>query len=626
MSAPVVTPNVMQRIKDKVKMRRAATVGAAKIIRPGQLRTLPAPRDWQTLAWDFLDCIGEYRQAIMWRATYAGRCPIYAGKVNPNGDGAPDPLPEGDRAVRPAAEMFNGPVGTAEAVKRIVIHLGVPGETYVVAADLPGESQRTWGVFSNEELVRTQRSVKIRPPDSDELITIPVVEEALILRIWEKHGRRAWEADSASRAAIPVLGMIQAIMARSHAELQSRLKGGGLLELAEGATLPAPPDPEDGDEPLHEDPDMAVLIEAMVTPIHDRESASAVVPIIARVPDQVAGKAIKWHDFAVALDERLDPLLQRCLSRLGAMLDCSPERITNGLGDTNHWNGVLITEDEANAYISPVLQSVCNALTTGYYRPALEAMGVANPEQYQLWFNLAPIVQRPNKATEARELNSAGKVSDAVARREAGFSEEDAMTPAEHLQYLIESLALKGISPDVVAPYLRALGIPITSTAPLVPGAVPLPSGGQPALPASPAATPAADVGRQSVPGPIPDTRPAAAVGDVNRWWLTAIELCVLRALEVAGNRLNSRTPRPNRPAASTPPWLMHTLVPLRADNDMGRILDGAFTLLRVVLDEDPAARETVEEYVRQLVGTRQPHRTEWLTDALRRSGVVCRD
>ncbi|HEU5107734.1 MAG TPA: hypothetical protein VFT95_04080, partial [Micromonosporaceae bacterium] len=114
-----------------------------------------------------------------------------------------------------------------------------------------------------------------------------------------------------------------------------------------------------------------------------------------------------------------------------------------------------------------------------------------------------------------------------------------------------------------------------------------------------------------------------AALMAPDRWFLTALEVCVLRALEVAGNRLCSRTPRPNRPAPhSCPPWLMHTLVPLRPDNDLARITEGAFSLLRYILSEDDQAREYIEEYVRQLLITRQPHKTEYLTDVLRRAGI----
>lgn len=621
------TATVVQRIKQRLTMRRQAVVGSARLIRLSQVRAIPAVRDWQALGWDFYDCIGEYRQSINWRANYVSRCLLYAGKVNEAGDGAPDPLEPGDRAAVPLQQMFNGPVGQAEALQRITIHLGVPGETYVVAADIDGRDKRLWLVCSNEELQRTSRSVKVRPPDSDEPIALPMAEpdRVMIMRIWEKHGKRAWEADSATRSALPVLAEIQAIMSRTKAELDSRLRGAGILEIAEGAVLPAPPTPEDGEEPLHENEDMATLIDAMVTPIHDRESASAVVPIVARVPGEQAGKGIKFHDLAVKIDDKLDAMLGRALERLGAMLDVSPERVTTGLGEANHWNGVLITEDEVNAYVVPILGMICNAFTTDYYRPALAAMGVADPDSYQIWFNTAPIVQRPNKAKEAAVLNAEGKVSDSVARREAGFTDEDAMTPEERLRWLLEQLALKGIDPAIVTPYLRALGVPIVDQ-PMVPGALPAPPAGSPsgqrALPAAPE-TPG---GRQALPPPIPaDGPPQAATATLmapQRWFLTALEVCVLRALEVAGNRLCSRTPRPNRPPAHTAPWVLHTVVPLRPDNDLARITEGAFSLLRYILADDQHTCAQVEEYVRQLLLTRQPHKTEYLTDVLRRAGA----
>lgn len=627
----------MGGIRSLFRARRNAVVAAARLIRPAQVKAVPAVRDWQTAAWSMYDCVGEYRQAINWRASVASRCLLFIGKVDRNGDADPvplDPATDNMAVVRPLEDLFNG--NHAAMIFRIIQQLGVPGETFVIGADiedpnappvaLPGPARRVWMVCSNEEIVRTGRSVKIRPPDSDQLVPIPV-DQSMMLRIWEPHARRAWEADSASRAALPVLEEIVAIGQRGRAELRSRLKGAGIMELAEGATLPEPEVGEDEEPP--DDPDSYALMQAMVTPIQNPDDASAVTPIIARVPDEVAGKAIKLHDWAVKIDERLDPMLERALQRLGIILDCSPERLTTGLSGANHWSGAMITEDEVKTYIAPPMGLLCEALTSGYYRPVLAEMQLpgVDPDDYAIWFNTAALTVRPNRAPDAQALNAAGKLSDAAARREAGFSDEDAMDDKERTQWLVERLALAGIDPALVAPYLRVLGIdaqlPVQAVAvPAAPAPVALP--GQ--------VPPAAISSRPNIPG-VPDTpgnpsnpaqigATASKVADA-RWWLATVELCVLRALEVAGNRLRSRTPRPQHPPEDTPAYALHSILPSRADNDPDRILDGAFGLARTVLAEQPQVLNVIEQYVRFLLATREPHQRGWLIDALVRGGCV---
>ena len=118
--------------------------------------------------------------------------------------------------------------------------------------------------------------------------------------------------------------MLREVIALSQhitATVESRLAGAGILCIPHSATMPNPKQSEsDGVEPLHPDPFVDGLMQAMITPIQDRDDASAVVPVIVKVPDEAVGK-IQHLSFATELDSKVSELRESALRRFAGGSD-----------------------------------------------------------------------------------------------------------------------------------------------------------------------------------------------------------------------------------------------------------------------------------------------------------------
>jgi hypothetical protein len=379
------------------------------LVKQSQLRTVPEMRDWQSQAWDLYDRVGELRFAAQWISNALSRCRLYVGMPDEDG-GRPDPIGEDEasnadfRARIPLDELFGGPSGHPGMLAALGVHLTVPGESFLIAFDEPETGKRRWMIASAEEFTRSGNTIKVRLPDSDRQIPINL-DKSTVIRLWRPHPRRAWEADSPVRAALPILRELVDLTAHITASIESRLAGAGLLLLPESATLPTPLTQHG--QPLHEDAAMATLIDGMVTPIGNRDSAAAVVPLIVRIPDSATGKA-EWLTFSTPLDQRVQELREASIRRFASVVDI-PSEVMSGAASTgnetvSHWGMWKIEESAIKLHIEPLLGTICDALTTQYLWPSLAAMGVADPESYVIGYDVSELVLRPNRGPESQNL------------------------------------------------------------------------------------------------------------------------------------------------------------------------------------------------------------------------------
>jgi len=181
--------------------------------------------------------------------------------------------------------------------------------------------------------------------------------------------------------------------------------------------------PDDGGDG-RTDPFVDALIESMLTPIRDRDNASAVVPLVATVPDDALDK-IKHITFSTPFDGTAMQLREEAIRRLALGLDMPPE-VLLGMGGTNHWSAWQIEESTVKTHLEPVLALISDAVTTDFLWPALEALGVQDVERYVVWFDTTPLTLRPNRASEAQALHAAGAITTEALRRESGFGDADA--------------------------------------------------------------------------------------------------------------------------------------------------------------------------------------------------------
>lgn len=628
------------------------TVAAATLVRQSSLRDVAKKRPWQTQAWEMYDEIGELHAAANWLGHALSRCKLYVGELPDNRtEGDPTPT-ENERAQQPLDELFGGTSGHPQMLSRLAIHLTVPGESYVIGLDLGAQpddtpdggapaptplgpdgqpiatGERRWLIASNDEFDSKDGKVTVQLPDADRKVAVDV-EQSTVIRLWRPHARKAWEADSPTRACLGALRELVNASARINADLESRLAGAGILVMPSSATIartgPAPED-QGGGEQLVDDPDYATLIEAMIAPIGDRDSASAVVPVLVRVDDGAVDK-IKHITFSTPLDAKVQDLREAAIKRLALGLDVPPE-VLLGMTDANHWTGWQIEESAVKLSVEPLLTLIVNALTQWYLRPALAALGVAGPERFVIWYDVSELVLRPNRFEQAYKMWQDGLLSAAAVLREAGFSEDDVPTSVERAEHLLVTLVTGNVSPDVARPYLLALGLP-------APEPTANPEIGDAAPPAAaPAGSPAVDGDAReipSTPGNPDDGEPAgeaALIAEAGAIRAAGLELAVMRALEVAGKRLLSGAGRQYRGTIAGPSWTLHTHPDLRARTEqLDGLLAGAYDTLRASpLGQAPGAVDLVDEYVRNLLLSGVAHTPMYLATAIeqrRRADLV---
>lgn len=629
--------------------RPAALLASAVLVRQSQVRAIPDQREWQLRAWEFFDTVGELRFASQWISNALSRCTLHVGIRSDDSRAEPigiDEYPGADpRASIPLDELFGGETGHAEMLARLATHLTVPGESYVVGFDStdPDYPGRRWQVCCKDELTTTRAGVlKVRLPETDKLVDVQLAQ-ATVIRMWRPHPRRAWEADSPVRAALPVLKELQDLSAHINATIESRLAGAGVLLVPEEAIIPGPINGQ-GDQPLHEDPAMATIIDAMVTPISNRDSAAAVVPILIRMPSGANGK-MQYLTFSTPLDEKVQDLREASIRRFATVVDI-PAEVLTGVASANRWNAWKISEDAIKIHLEPLLELICDAFTTQYLWPALTALGVKDVERHVIYGDASDLVLRPNRGPESQNLYEHTLVSGSVVRRANGFTDEDAPSEDEQHRVLLMQLAQKGINPFLSAPYLKLLGIDLPLPAvppPLRPqqiadvdtGYVP---GGDAPIPGEPVVQPGTRVtGRPPNPKTVPtrpepmpanpDKLPPTTGTDVtaSAWprdgSLALVEMGALRALELVGKRLLNNSNRSWRgQLRGVHPWDIHTHI---TAGDVDDVLDGAYALLRHVLPEAVDVHDAVDAYVRERLVTGQAHDRDRLAAALVAAGCL---
>lgn len=599
-----------------------ATLASATLITRDQVRRVGKKQSWQQEAWSLYEKVAELGFAAQWLGRALSRCRLVVAE--PSQQSGSDPVPAKDPGLAGdiLARLHEGTGGQGQMLRRMAIHLTVPGETYLVGIEDPdhdpnGDGVR-WLVASTSEFSGGNKPRVKLPEDGSSVELDP--DTSTIIRIWQPHPERAWEADSSVRYCRGVLREIHGLAQRVQADIDSRLAGAGVLVVPKSATMPNPNQTEG--EPLHEDRFVEGLIEAMITPIKDREDSSAVVPIVIKVPDESVSK-VQHLSFSTPFDAKTGELLQAAIRRFAGSSDLPAEIIT-GLGDTNHWGAWAISEQAVRMHVEPMLGCIVQALTAEYLWPALRAAGEPNPERYVIWYDTSELVQRPDRSKESQALYDLGELSAEALLRENGFDpERDAPDDKERIRWMATRLVMA--QPSLLPYMAEALGLPAIADQ--------LPD-------------PAAQQQRQTLPGqqrrlqlasqptgsrnePPEDQGTVAAAADPqpSPWMISALERDVLRALELAGKRLLGSRGRSGRyrsePARQVHTWDIHTVVGALDETQVDKVLAGAFELTDQAMPDQPCVRQAVEVYTRALLATGRPHRREYLVDMLWRSGCL---
>lgn len=413
--------------------------------------------EWQDDAWDMHDLVGEQRFLAHTLAGRMAQARFFVGRLPDNPTEAIEPLEEGlpfeaMRAFAGRGSMF------AQMVERLGVNLFIPGDCYLVglpntespADDDPrspvagisplGEpgglsmdgidiDSLQWSVRSTSEVsFDSEGQVTIAGGAGREAKTTYNADDIFLIRVWRSHPRYWWQADSPTRSSLPVLRELVGLTMHISAQVDSRLAGAGVFLIPESADRAVRAqagkavegtDAEGGGSPFAD-----ALMDAMITPISDRSSASAVVPVMPVVPDDSIDK-FRFISFASPLDTEARSLRDEAIRRLALGQDCPPELLL-GVGGMNHWGAWLVREDVVTTHLEPPLALICDAITTQYLWPVLEQNGVEDYESYAIWYDVDHLILRPDRSKDAKDLHAAGVLSAATLRDATGFDESDA--------------------------------------------------------------------------------------------------------------------------------------------------------------------------------------------------------
>jgi hypothetical protein len=478
--------------------------------RPGQTRSLYAaaqrltqgkisrPRssakEWQADAWDMFDLVGEEHFLVTMLAGRLSQARLYVGELNDDPTQAPVRVEDG-----PIADAFRAfaPDARPQLLFRLATSLMVAGENWLVGIprhltndDVPEPpplaplalDDLDWRSCSVSEVSTTlsgRVQIRIGAETEDTLDVEP--EDIMLIRVWRPHPRHWWEADSPARASLPILHELVSLTMHISAQVDSRLAGAGLLLVPSSAAralrVAAGGDPDDESDPFTE-----ALMEAMLTPIRDRSSAAAVVPMVATVPDESIAN-FRHISFTTPLDGQAQALREEAIRRLALGQDAPPE-ILLGMGGMSHWGAWLIREDVVSTHLEPPLALICDAVTAEYLHPVLEGMGLDREQirRYVVWYDVGHLITRPNRFTDAATLHAAKVITDAAFRNAGSFTDTDA--PPEESLPIAHQMALDMVQGNpglIAAPGLATIVEQLTAL--LAGGPIPPVAVGPPAEP-----------------------------------------------------------------------------------------------------------------------------------------------
>lgn len=431
---------------------------------------------WQQEAWDYFDLIGEIKYSANLVANVMSRINIYAGFVDDSSEvpyeiGKVERLPE--EFIQDAKDILymleSGNGGTSGLLRNAALNLFVVGECYLVhepARFSTGEAAK-FQIRSIDEVTKTSgrnstAAIRTRR-NATNAEMIPLPTNTYMARMWRNHPRFSDEAESSVRGVLDLCDELLLLSRTSAAAAKSRLNA-GLLFVPDG--LSNVTQTEGGTEDSTEYEDLTddagdsfeeELIDAMTTPIADASSASAVVPLVVRGPEDL-GEKIRLIPFERSFDPQMTARADRLIERILAGIDI-PKDIAAGMSSVKYSNAIVIEEQLYKAHIEPLILLIVDCLTIGFLRPALRKQGYDEKivNRAVVWYDPGAITAKPSKAESSVTLYGLKAISMDALRRANGFSDADAPSGLERAQRLAEE---RGILTDAMSETLLNTIVP----------------------------------------------------------------------------------------------------------------------------------------------------------------------
>jgi len=562
---------------------------------PGKAARIYQPRqDWQAECYRHYGICGEARFAAKFFGHSVSRATLFAAEIVA---GTTVATPAGPSADLLAA-LFNGKDGQTQMLDSLGTHLTIAGEAYLVGRQVDGVD--TWEIVSCLEMVVAGNSWQINYGQG--IPVVPLTEEDVVIRIWLPSPAHRIEADSPFKALLPILSEIEWLTRHVFAQITSRLAGSGILIMPQGMTFPPPPEQVTADgtaapKPANDaDSFMATLADAMMSPIEDPSSPSAVVPIVVTAPDDTIDKP-RLLTFWSELDSASMGLRNEAIRRFALGMDLPPEQVLGmsgtstgaSSGTVSHWGAWQVEESTIKLHIEPMLDVIVNALTVGYLRPLTDDLSV-------IAYDSTALRLRPDRSKEAFELYDRGLISVEALLRENGFDADDTPDAAQFERWLMIKVASGSATPEQVQAALRMLGVDLGPIA--LPEAVP----------------------RETRPDRSLEEHPTRPRTPDENALVAASEALVFRALERAGNRLRQSVAKP----PGVPAYETHLYV--QANGTSEKLLEDAWSCAPQVLDgiaDCSVVVPVLTSYCVSLMKEQSPHRRDRLVNWLRLADQV---
>lgn len=549
-----------------------------------EIRALQKRRQkWQDDGWLFYDEIGEIKYAHNFIGNAFARVRLYVAELP---DPENEPLATSDPQAIDALERLADPVvGHGELMRAGAINWQTVGECYLVGVAKP-DGTEVWDIRSIDdvEIARDGRGWFVEDPETGEKQRI--TENDFIARLWRPHARKRRLADSPLRGVLPICEEL--ILLEKAVRAAAKSRGGGRLMFIPDKMSFGPTDPTLAEAGEMDDFDQE-LLDALITPIQNPDSAEAVVPVIIR-GDAEKGKEIRVIDLDRPLDTFLDTRTERALKRLGHGLNLPPE-IIEGLAQSNHWNAWLVDDSTFRNHIQGDLEDFLGSMTRAYLWPELIARGIADPRRFFIWYDPSKLIAQPNKGKDADFGVEHLLLSSDAWRQVKGFSEDDAPDQDEIIQRL--GIMFGSLDPAQTAAILNRLAganvVPTESvevtTDPEEPEETTPPTTRGPPVSSEPGAPIAASI-VAAAGRPI-----GARLSSIDQQFRDrlegALDTAMRRALDRAGSKIRSRAQRDRSTRAS----IQNT------ELDLIAATIGPDAVARLGLEENDLIEGTFEQY-----------------------------
>lgn len=590
---------------------------------------VPKPQTpWQREVYRFLDLIGELRYIAGEFGSAVSRTRLYLAILDDSGDISAEIPTDATGDDAKALGIFRRCLGTRqrgrEEMKLLGMNVFLAGEAYLAGLAAEGSVPDRWVALSINDLSRSGGDVFVDLGEGKRRL---VQGRDVLTRVWNPHPNRRAQADSSVRSNRAVLRLLELLLEYLFAQIDSRLKSGGILPWPSG-TAPV------GAEGTVADDLMAKMIEVAAESAKDKGTAANVVPLVVEVPTEALGK-IGMINMQTELSKQAKELIDGAIARLAQGLDIDPAELT-GLSGANHWSSYSIKQSTVDSQVTPIVACICDAIERAWLRPALEAADL-DPDHYAIWYDTSTLTVRPQRLKDTLDLYAQGLVNAQAVLTAGAYLDGEGLTTEEEVRRYIRDLVLRdptlfsspairhliGITDDMLPKGMEFAATPSATPPPpppvpeQVPGKHQLPEipqtqGKEPKQPVSPSITASAS--------PLAVERAVT-----NATTLALADATALRALELAGGRLLG--PRERGAHTDVPRHELHTVVAVREDR-IPDLLRGAgehtAALARQhgIVDVDGFCA-TVAGYCAMVLRDQVPHDRDRLLATLTLAGLV---